>query len=92
MLNNISSMDYGLISCQMVGKLRQPVDIELSMFMDNSIPYYVQKPIMVYKSATKLTLLANHRSLTCVIFKKLATVYGSTTQSAIFRASHALYL
>ena len=47
-------MDYGLISCQMVGKLRQPVDIEL--------------------------------------FKKLATVYGSTTQLAIFRASHALYL
>ena len=35
------SMDYGLIACQMVGKLRQPVDIELSMSTDNPIPYYV---------------------------------------------------
>lgn len=56
---------YGLISCQMVGKLRQPTTL---------YPTNVEKPIMVYKSATKLAPLANRQSLTCDIFKKLATV------------------
>ena len=71
---------YGLISCQMVGKLRQPTTL---------YPTNVEKPIMVYKSVTKLAPLANRQS---AIFKKLATVYGSTTQLAIVRPLHALYL